>query len=63
VDALLESDILMSREATPAEKFAQAVELFELGLRLKRAGLRRAAPEASDAEIDEALQRWLIADE
>jgi Rv0078B-related antitoxin len=63
VDVLLENDIQLSRAATPAEKFAQAVELFEMGLRLKRAALKRASPGASDAVIEEALQCWLIADE
>jgi len=63
VDLLLENDIETSRAASPEEKLAQAVELMETGIRLKRAALRHALPEATELEIDGALERWLIADD
>jgi len=49
----------MSRPATPAEKLRQALELFEVGVRLMRQNLVRSHPEATPREIDEMLTRWL----
>jgi hypothetical protein len=63
VDPLLENDLDVARAASPAEKLAQAIELMEAGLRLKRAALRRALPHASESEIEAAFERWLFADE
>jgi hypothetical protein len=63
VDALAASDLEIARAMPPGEKLVQALELMETGLRLKRANLRRAMPEATEAEIDAAFERWLFADE
>jgi hypothetical protein len=63
LDALTTDDVETSRRESPAEKLAQALELAETGIRLKRAALRHAAPSASEAEIDAALERWLLRDE
>ena len=63
MDRLLQDDIETSRATSPEQKLAQAIELMETGIRLKRAALRRALPEASETEIDEALERWLTSDE
>jgi hypothetical protein len=58
---MVEHDLLVAREATPGEKLAQALELMEAGLRLKRDLLRNAHPDASDAELELEFERWLIA--
>jgi hypothetical protein len=63
VDPLVASDLEIARATPPGERLAQAIELMETGLRLKRANLRRAMPEATSAEIDAAFERWLFADE
>ena len=63
MDQLLQDDIETSRATSPVAKLAQAIELMETGLRLKRAALRRALPDASEVEIDEAFERWLTRDE
>lgn len=63
MDPLLQDDIETSRASSPQEKLRQAFELMETGIRLKRIALRHALPSVSEAEIDEALERWLIADD
>jgi hypothetical protein len=63
LDPLIQSDIEISRAATPAEKLAQALELIEYGIRLKRAALRSKAADASESEIDAQLAQWLASDE
>jgi hypothetical protein len=63
VDPLRESDIELARATEPAEKLRQALELMELGFRLKRAALRERHPNASDAEIQALFRQWLVADE
>ena len=62
MDPLTAHDIEVSRGASPSEKLAQALELMDTGLRLKRAALQRAHPDASEREIDEAFERWLLDD-
>jgi hypothetical protein len=62
MDALFLSDIEISRQCSPGEKLAQALEMFETGVRLKRAALKNARPEASEAEIERCIERWLTAD-
>ena len=47
---------------SPAEKLAQALELMETGIRLKRAALRNQRPLDSDEEIEKALAEWLATD-
>ena len=42
-----------------ADRLRQAFDLFEAGLSMKRAQLRRAQPKASDAEIEAQLRAWL----
>jgi hypothetical protein len=45
----------------PAEvsRFEAALAMAELGVRLMRQSLRRRDPDASEAEIDAQLRRWL----
>ena len=63
MDALERSDIEFARRATPEEKLAQALEMMGTGLRLKKQGLRRDHPGASDDEIERLYLAWLLADE
>jgi len=46
---------------TVAAKLRVAVDLCESGMDLQRERLRRASPDASDAEIQERLVAWLRA--
>jgi Rv0078B-related antitoxin len=62
MDPLVAHDIQVDRETPPAQKLAQALELMETGFGLKRAGLRAANPEATEAEIEQAFVRWLLDD-
>lgn len=62
MDAILLSDIEISRSDSPGEKLAQALEIFETGIRLKRAALKKACPDASEAEIERYIEQWLTAD-
>jgi hypothetical protein len=41
------------------EQFQVTLDLFETGVNLMRQNLRRANPQAGEAEIDRLLQRWL----
>jgi Rv0078B-related antitoxin len=63
LDSLTRSDVEISRATPAAEKLAQALELMQLGIRLKRDALRAKAPDASDDEIQSALERWLLSDD
>jgi hypothetical protein len=45
--------------ASIAAAFRTTLDLFETGLTLMRQNLRRADPQASDAEIDRRLREWL----
>jgi hypothetical protein len=58
LDPLTQSDIELSREASPAEKLQQALELMRMGIRWKRAALITRAPDASEAEIQAQLEQW-----
>lgn len=63
MDALTADDIETNRRESPSEKLVQALELAEVGIRLKRASLRHAAPNATEEEIEAALERWLLSDD
>ena len=41
------------------ERLRQTFDLFEAGVSMKRAALRREHPEADDDEIDRLLRAWL----
>lgn len=59
MDALERDRIKRARETPPAEKLRQAVECADAGLRLQRAKLRAAHPEASDEELERRFFAWL----
>jgi len=63
VDVLRRDDLERARAATPSERLRQALQLMDDGIRIKRAALRTRFPEASDAAIEERLQRWLRREE
>ncbi len=59
MDALRRDDLDRARAMAPADKLRAALDLSGYGVRLKREALRRARPEASEAELTEALCDWL----
>lgn len=46
-------------DSPPARRLRLAFELHDTGVALKRQTLRRQHPEATEAEIDALLGRWL----
>jgi hypothetical protein len=46
-----------------AEKLLQALELMDVGLRLKRAALTRQHPHATAAELEQLFREWLLDDD
>lgn len=46
---------------TLVRRLRQVFDLFEAGLSMKRAQLRRDRPEATEQEIETALRAWLAA--
>ena len=49
----------MADEATPAERLEAALEMWEDGIEMMRANLRRRLPRATEDEIEAALDAWL----
>lgn len=49
----------MSDEETPGERLALTFEMFEFGVEMMAANLRRRHPEASPEEIERLLEAWL----
>jgi hypothetical protein len=60
---LLEADLVIERSLTPAQKLAQALEVMNAGLRLKKQVLRRENPGASDDDLERIYLAWLFSDE
>jgi hypothetical protein len=52
-------DHLPQVEETAAERFRQALSLFDDGVALQRMNLRRRYPQQSDEEIERLLLGWL----
>lgn len=42
-----------------AKRLLQALEMYEVGIRLRRETLRREHPEASEEELERLLRAWL----
>ena len=61
-DPLRENDVEVSRAQAPAQKLAQALDMMEAGLRLKRAALAHSHQQASAQQLDELMKRWLCSD-
>jgi hypothetical protein len=49
----------MADEMTPGERLEAALEMWEDGMEIMRANLRRRMPSASPDEIEAALDAWL----
>jgi Rv0078B-related antitoxin len=49
----------MADEETPAERLALTFELFEFGVEMMAANLRRRHPGATPDEIERLLEEWL----
>jgi len=49
----------MADEETPGERLEAALEMWEDGIAIMRANLRRRMPKATEDEIDAALDAWL----
>jgi hypothetical protein len=62
MDALLAHDRELARQADPAEKLRQALDVMRAGIRLKRSTLRRQFPDANETEVDRCLAEWLGGD-
>jgi len=62
MDPLRHDDLERARRTPPEERAMQALELMRTGIRLKRIALRERFPEASEAEIEQRLRRWLARD-
>jgi hypothetical protein len=62
MDVLRRDDIERARSTPPAEKALQALDFMWAGIELRRAGLRARRPEATPAEIEAELRRWLLRD-
>lgn len=63
MDPLRRDDIERARTATPEEKAAQALEMADTAIWLKRAGLRARYPHESNERIEQRLREWLLSDE
>jgi hypothetical protein len=49
----------MADEETPGERLAMTFELFEFGVEMMAANLRRRHPGATPDEIERLLEAWL----
>ena len=63
MDPLRRDDIERARRATPEEKAAQALEMADTAIWLKRAGLQARYPDESDEQIEQRVREWLLSDE
>ena len=52
----------MADDETMRDRLLQTFELFEFGVEMTAANLRRSHPEASPAAIEELLEQWLAAE-
>ena len=59
----MEHDVDLSRRTSPELKLAQAFEMMEAGLRLKRAALVHQYPEASRDVRERMFSEWLVRDD
>jgi hypothetical protein len=49
----------MADEETPADRLAATFELFEFGVEMMAANLRRRHPDATPDEIERRVEDWL----
>jgi hypothetical protein len=63
MDPRRRDEIERARKPTPKEKAAQALEMVQTGLWLKRAGLKARYPRETIRQIEQRLREWLLADD
>jgi hypothetical protein len=63
VDALLKSSIALEAQRTPGQRLAEALEMMDWGIRMKRQRLIADHPTAMAGEIDAMLSAWLSGDD
>lgn len=56
---LAAQDVGMNDDETPRDRLLMAFELFEFGVEMMAANLRRKHPTASPEQIEELLEQWL----
>lgn len=61
-DPLVEDDLRSNQNTPPAKKLAQALEMMDMGIRLKRAALLHTEKHATKEQLDEMMNRWLCSD-
>ena len=44
----------------PAARLRLALEMFDFGVRMQRARLRREHPDLDEARIDDLMQDWML---
>ncbi|WP_433663946.1 hypothetical protein ACQPW1_18630 [Nocardia sp. CA-128927] len=47
-------------EESPGQRLRLAFEMYDFGVRMQRARIRRTRPEATEAEVEAAVQDWLL---
>jgi Rv0078B-related antitoxin len=47
-------------DSAAARRLRLALDMYEFGVQMQRARLRRLNPAASEADIDVAVQKWLL---
>ena len=60
MDKLRSDNIDSAKQASPAAKLSQALDMMAYGLKLERQRLKRIRPDASAEEIDQAFDEWLF---
>ena len=63
VDSLLESSLVLEAAKPPGQRLAEALDLMDWGIRMRRQKLARDNPGRTDAEIDAMLEAWLARDD
>ena len=63
MEHLHDRDPAAASSPSGAEKLLQALELMDVGLRLKRAALARQHPHATVAELEQRFREWLLDDD
>lgn len=61
-DPLIEDDLRANRGTPPAKKLAQALEMMDMGIRLKRAALQHTQKQATKEQLDEMVNTWLCSE-
>ena len=58
----LDAERALNAGKSPSEKLAEALEMMEFGVAVKRTSLRLQNPQASDEELERMIRAWLESD-